>query len=167
LAEVVAPARQPYRLCEDKKIKMTWNEIKTQPDADALMKRFGRFHDSCIREVHISTGYWVSPELSMAAPEDLDTRVRLHIQRQWRDPAAIELLFEEVVRFNLVPAPQNYVSIIYDATLLVREGIIHWSPETNWDPERPDANSETWISAKQLKWREVDNWLVLRHGVRS
>jgi len=51
------------------------DEIKTQSDIDALMKRFGGFHDSCIREAHIWTGYWVSPDFSMSVSQDLDTRV--------------------------------------------------------------------------------------------
>jgi hypothetical protein len=148
---------------------LTWNEIKTQSDADALMERFGGFHDSCIREVHICTGYWVRSDFSMEVPKGWDTKVRVHVQRQWKDPAAIELLFEEVTRVNLVPAPPDYISIIYGATLLIREGIIQWSPKTNWNPDHPEANSETWISAKQLKWREVDNWLgePLQYGPKD
>ena len=148
---------------------MTWNEIKTQSDADVLMERFGGFHDSCIREVHIWTGYWVCSDFSMQVPKSWDMKVRLHVQRQWRDPAAIELLFEDVTRVNLVPSPPDYVSIIYDATLLIREGIIHWSPEPNWNPDHSDANSETWISAKRLRWREVDSWLgeALQYGPKE
>ena len=39
---------------------------------------------------------------------------------------------EEVTRFNLVPTPDNYDTIIYDATLLVRDGTIFWSREVYW-----------------------------------
>ncbi len=148
---------------------MSWNKIKTQADAEALMARFGGFHDSCIREAYIWTGYWVSPELNMTVPPELDTRVRLHIQRQWKNPMAIELLFEEVTRFNLTPAPENYESIIYYAKLIVLDDLIHWAPSGNWNPDCPDINLDTWISARKLKWREVDHWIgeTLHYGPKD
>ena len=100
----------------------------------AFMVVFGHFHDSCIREAHLWTGHWVSPTLSMACSGDLDTRIRFLIQRQFKNPSAIELQFEEVTRFNLVPTPENYDSIIYSATLLVQDKIIFWSLDAGWDP---------------------------------
>jgi hypothetical protein len=145
---------------------MSWKEIKTQADADDLMARFGGFHDGCIREAHIWTDSWVSPDLSMSVGINLDTRVRFHIQRQWKDPMAIELLFEEVIRFNLAPSPENCDSTIIYATLIVRDGSILWAPTGNWDHDHPDCNFYTWISARKLKWREVDSWIgeKLRYG---
>jgi hypothetical protein len=134
---------------------MEWKEIKTQADADALMTTFGDFHDGCLREAHLWTDHWVSPELSMSCPGNLDNRIRFLIQRQFKNPSAIELLFEEVTRFNLVPTPDNYDTIIYDATLLVQDGQIFWSPENAWKPDKPRRDESTWISAKKLRWREV------------
>lgn len=143
---------------------MDWIKVETQADADMLMEVCGHFHDSCIREAHLWTGHWVSPTLSMSCPGDLDTKIRFLIQRQFKNPSAIELLFEEVARFNLVPTPEDYDSIIYSATLLVKE-IIFWSPEADWNPADPERDDDTWISAMKLSWREVD-WLGedLRYG---
>ena len=137
---------------------MDWNEIKTQSDADALMKAFGGFHDGCIREAHFWTDHWVSKDLSMECPGNLDNRIRFLVQRQFRNPVAIELLFEKVTRFNLVPTPDNYDTIIYGATLLVRDDNIYWSPKGGWSPDSSQRDEETWISAKSLRWREVE-WL--------
>ena len=106
--------------------EMNWNEINTQADADALMDLFGDFHDGCIREAHLWTDHWVSADLSMSCPGHLDNRIRLLIQRQFRDPAAIELLFEQVTRVNLVPTPDNYDTIIFGASLLIRDGTVFW-----------------------------------------
>ena len=144
---------------------MEWKEIKTQVDADDLMKIFGDFHDSCIREAHLWTDYWVSHELSMACSGHLDNKIRFLIQRQFDNPSAIELFFEQVTRFNLVPSPENYDSIILSATLLVRDDSVFWSPEGDWSPEEPNRDKSTWVSAKELRWREVD-WLGkdLRYG---
>lgn len=137
---------------------MNWNEIKTQTDADDLMELFGGFHDGCLREAHLWTGHYVAPDLSMSCPDNLDDRIRFLIQRQYRNPAAIELLFEQVTRFNLVPTPENYDTIIFGATLLVRDDAIFWSPDSRWTPDCSERDSYTWMSAKKLSWREVD-WL--------
>ncbi len=137
---------------------MRWDEIKTQADADALLNIFGVFHDSCIREAHLWTGYWVSRELKMRCPWGLDNNIRLLIQRQSDTLSAIELFFASVTRFNLVPSPENNDSIIYAATLLVQGDTIFWSPVGDWRPERPNRDEFTWVSARELRWREVD-WL--------
>lgn len=140
-------------------IKDGWKTIETQSDADALMDLFGGFHDACIHEAHLWTDHWVHNDLSMSCPGDLDNRIRILIQRQFKNPSAIELLFEEVTRFNLVPTPENYDSIIFEATLLVQKGQIYWSPESNWSPENSERDSDTWVSAKKLRWRDASDWM--------
>jgi hypothetical protein len=147
---------------------MEWNEIKTQADADRLMEVFGDSHDACIHEAHLWTDHWVSPDLSMSCPGSLDNRIRFLIQRQFRAPSVVELLFEQVTRFNLVPTPENYDSIIFSASLVLHDGLIYWSPEGDWNPDDTDRDKSTWISAKVLRWRAVD-WLgpALRYGPKN
>jgi hypothetical protein len=144
---------------------MQWKEVDTQDDADALMEVFGNFHDSCIREAHLWTDHWVSSELSMSCSTHLDVKIRFLIQRQFTKPSAVELLFEYVTRFNLVPSPENCVSVILAATLLVQDGIVFWSPEGDWRPDKPNADEFTWVSARRLRWHEV-GWLgeTLHYG---
>ena len=136
--------------------KMEWKEIKTQADADALMEAFGDFHDSCIREAHLWTGHWVTPELRMRCVPD--NHLRVLFQRQFTSPSAIELVFEYVIRFNLVPPPENYDSIILAATLLVRDGDIFWCPLDDWTREKLNKDEFTWVTAKQLRWRSGLAW---------
>jgi hypothetical protein len=137
---------------------MDWNEIRTQGDADALMKVFGEFHDGCIREAHLWTEHWVGRDLSMSCPDHLDNHIRIAVQRQSTGPAAVELLFDEVTRFTLVPTRENYMAIIFDAVLLVEDAVIYWSPDSRWSPDSPYRDDVTWVSARRLRWREVD-WL--------
>jgi len=148
---------------------MKWNEIKTQSDVDYLMKEFGGFHDSCIREAHIWTDTWVNPDLSMSISSELDVSMRLHIQRQYRDPIAIELFFEEITRINLVPAPENCDAVIISTTIIFSNGLIYWATVDNWNPDNIDYNDNTWISAKKLKWRKVDDWIgpILQYGLKE
>jgi hypothetical protein len=143
---------------------MLWNVIATQSDAEALLQQFGNFHDACVKEAHVWTGHWVSEDLAMAV--DPTTRVRLLIQRQFRPLSAIELLFEGVTRFNLAPAPENYESIIFEARLVVRDGLIYWAETGNWEPDSADRDSYTWIAAAAAKWRDATEWLgeALRYG---
>lgn len=129
------------------------------------MEAFGDFHDACLREVHLWTQHWVDERLSMNVSPGPDTRLRMLVQRQWRSPAAVELLFEEIERFCLVGAPENHDSIIMGASLLVREDGIYWSPERDWSPEGPRGQDASWVRARRLSWRAVD-WLGpgLRYG---
>ena len=135
-------------------VEMNWTTVESQIDADALMKRFGRFHDGCLREAHLWTGYWVSDDLSMVCPDGLHNSIRMLIQRQFENPSAIELLFEEVTRFNLV-CIENSDSIILGATLLVQDGAVYWSPYDDWSLSSSDRDEITWLSSHKLKWREV------------
>jgi hypothetical protein len=70
-----------------------------------------------------------------------------------------------ITRLNLVPGGVNYDSIIFGARLFVQEDNIYWSPDLDWSLDGPKRDTLTWISAKKLRWREVD-WLgsTLRYG---
>ena len=59
-----------------------WKPLSSQADLDQLMNIFGHFHDGCIREAHVWTEHFVDTDLRMSCTGDLDTRVRLLIQRQ-------------------------------------------------------------------------------------
>ena len=153
---------------------MSWKTIETQADADTLMEKFRKFHDGCIREAHLWTGHWVSSDRSMSVATGLDNQIRILIQVSWPKASAIELWFEEITRFNLVPSPENSDSIIFGSVLLARDGTIFWSPEDCWDlPETfldvsGLGDNYTWITARKLRWREVD-WLgeELRYGPKQ
>ncbi len=142
---------------------MNWFTVRSEPDVEKLMNEFGEFHDGCLREVHIWTGHYVDEDLSMVCASELDTQVRMLIQRQFRNPSAIELLFEQVTAFHLSPSPQNYDSIIFTATLKFKEdGSIYWAD--NYGEEQDD--DVTWVTAKVLSWRPVSEWMgkQLRYG---
>ncbi|XER11090.1 hypothetical protein SATMO3_12600 [Sporomusa aerivorans] len=59
-----------------------WKEVKTEHDIENLMRVFNRFHDSCLKELHLWTDHYVSPDLSMAVSGELDCKVRILVQRQ-------------------------------------------------------------------------------------
>lgn len=106
-----------------------WHLISSQRDAERLMSTFGLFHDGCIREAHLWGGYFVASDLSMACPTTPDFKCRVLIQRQWENPAAVELLFDGVSQFSAA-APSGYDRIIMSATLVVEDNKVIWSPDS-------------------------------------
>jgi len=97
---------------------------------------------------------------------DLDTRVRLLVQRQFPNPSAIELLFERVVSFHLQPAPQNYDSIIFEATMLLDGDVVLWADSSDWTYTSENRDSFTWVAAQKVSWRDASEWMGsdLRYG---
>ena len=138
-------------------MKMSWKQVKTASDVEDVLTRFGGFHDSCLREIHLWTEHYVADNLSMSCPGHLDTHARLLFQRQFRNPSAIELVFHQVVGLCVVPSPENYDSIIFDASLTLKDGVFRWT-----DGE----DQGTWIAARELWWREASEWMgsELRYG---
>jgi hypothetical protein len=143
-----------------------WNSISSQSDIENLLKIFSYFHDTCLHEAHIWTEHWVSPDLSMHCSGELDTRIRLLVQRQLKNPSAVELSFEQVVTFHLQPSPQNCDSIILGATMLLDNGIFYWADTIGWKYTADSRDSSTWIAARKIAWRDVSDWMGadLRYG---
>lgn len=145
---------------------MNWLPLATSQDLEALLTRFGGFHDACLREIHVWTETYVGPDLGMTCPSHLDTRARVLIQRQFRDPAAIELLFEEVVGLHVIPTGEHHDSIIFSASLIRRGPVTYWADVADWEPDAENRDGATWIGAHRVSWRDASSWLGpdLRYG---
>lgn len=137
---------------------MEWVEIKGNDDIKGLLELFGYFHDSCLKELMMWTDSYVDHDRSMSVGLGLDTKMQMLFHRQFNNPSAIEILFEQVTHFQLKPSPENYDSIIYDATLILKDGTLYWADTSDWTLN--DHNGEvTWISAKKVKWRDASDWM--------
>ncbi|WP_339147191.1 MULTISPECIES: hypothetical protein [unclassified Sutcliffiella] len=142
---------------------MEWKELKDRNDIYNLLETFGEFHDSCLKELYMWTESYVDESLSMGMSTDLDTNVRILFQRQNDNPSAIELLFEGVTQFHIVPSPINYDPVIYEAKLILHEGYFYWADDLDWEPNTYTQGANSWISAKNLKWRDVSSWMGKRN----
>ena len=138
---------------------MNWHELREESDIKDLLERFGYFHDGCLREMHMWTGTYVDEDFSMSVSGELDTNVKMLFQRQYSNPSAIELLFEGVTGIHIIPTPENYDSIIRDATILKCNHNFYWADDSNFHPGKGIENGVSWIAAKKLKWREANNWM--------
>jgi hypothetical protein len=141
---------------------MEWKELKDNNDIDNFIDAFGGFHDSCLKELYMWTESYVDENLSMGMSADLDTNVRILFQRQCSNPSAIELLFEGVTQFHIVPSPINHDRIIYEAKLILHEGLFYWAVGDEWEPNNFNQGTNSWISARNLKWRDVSLWMGKR-----
>src|SRR5471030_561709 len=101
-------------------VSRSWQDLRTQTEIEKLMSLFGHFHDACVREIHVVTGHYVDQELSMHV--DWRTTVHMLIQRQFVDPSAIELRFEEVVGLRICPPSPDFEAIIFGAAFFLRDG---------------------------------------------
>ncbi len=145
---------------------MNWREVSNQANLDELTDIFGEFHDACLKEMHLWTDTWVEPNLSMSVGTGWSYHARLLFQRQWKDPSAIEIIFDEIRSVHIALSPPNYDDIIFSATLLLKDGVFFWAEAGNWQPDDPNCNDITWIAASQMKWRDVSGWMGedLRYG---
>lgn len=140
------------QVCHSREAQLEdWKEVVTQEDADALLGRFGWFHDGCIREAHFWGGHWVGEGLVMRVPWDPrdSLKVRMPVQRQFKDPSAMEMVFTAVLRWNLV-SPGNSDAMIFGATLLVRDGVVYSSAAELWEPVIPVADHRLWVGAERI-----------------
>ncbi|KAA9333602.1 hypothetical protein [Adhaeribacter soli] len=125
-----------------------WKEIKTEAEIEQLLQSYGSFHDSCLRDLHISTREYVDEKLAMGF--DNKNIATLLFQRQFATNPVLELKFEDVDRLNFNPLGPEYYGIIYEATFKKVKDLFYWANEPDWEIGDEDAN---WISAKKVYWR--------------
>lgn len=117
-----------------------WNYVRTQEDADLLMKEFYFFHDSKLTKLFYEEEY-----KKITAVFD---------NYGWTQ--TVELCFEGVYTLRICPRTGKYIddiSSIYDATLLVRQETVFWA-DSYMENENFDYEG-SYIKALNLKWRTI------------
>jgi hypothetical protein len=137
--------------------KRNWQDLAMPAQIERLMSLFGNFHDACLREMHVVTGHYVNPNLSMHV--DWRTTVHMLVQRQYAELSAIELRFEEVVALHVCPPPPDSSANILSAALFLRDGVLYWADNSDWTPESPELGDVTWVAARKASWRDAGEWL--------
>lgn len=140
-------------------MEIKWNAVKTDEDIKNVLDHFGHFHDACLKEAKYISGSYVNENYSMKPIDDL-RQVNIIIQKQNRIHSVIEFQFEGIERLNIVPAEANYDSIISGVLLELRDGYIYFADYgINIDELEKYSSRITWIKAKRLKWREVNQYI--------
>lgn len=125
-----------------------WTEIKNNSDIDNLMEMYGFFHDSCLRDIYITTREFVDEKLAMHFDNKLTAT--LLFQRQFGPNSVLELRFDNIEQFNFRPFTETENAVIYDASLIIAEGLFYWADFADW---KIGDNDSIWISGQKLFWR--------------
>ena len=125
-----------------------WREVKRQIDIDELLEVYGYFHDSCIRDIYISTKEFVDEKRAMHFDNKLVAS--MIFQRQFKEAPILELKFEDVAHINFKPFSLTDRAVIYNVTLKKEDGLFYWADFAEWEKDDHDA---VWISGAKLFWR--------------
>jgi len=126
-----------------------WTEVNDKSDIDKLMDLYSYFHDSCLRDIYISTREFVDQKLAMHFDNKLTASFLF--QKQYGPITVLELKFEDIEQFNFRPFTETENAVIYDATLIFANGLFYWADFADW--KMGDSDS-IWISGKRLFWRQ-------------
>lgn len=139
---------------------MSWQEIREDRDIENLFSSFGNFHDSIIREVHLWAKRYVDVDLSMSFPPDIsDQSASLLFQRQASGMMAVQLHFDGLSGFNLVPNSSNQDGILMGAKMLILDSVVYWAADRDWLPSRSDKNYCTWVAGKKAFWQAREDYI--------
>jgi len=93
-------------------------------------------------------------------PVDNLRRLSVIFQRQFEDPSTIEIIFEKLIKLNLVPTPEEYTGNITCAYMNIVDDVIYWAEDEYFDPVKLDEYDDfTWISSFSAKWRIAEQYL--------
>ncbi|AOY76024.1 hypothetical protein [Clostridium formicaceticum] len=135
---------------------MSWKVIESKSDVDYLNDIFGNFHDSYLKEMCFSSGSYIREDLSMY--ECNSPVARFLFQRQWENPAVIEIEFRDVIQINIKPEEKDQFTDIVTAHLYFDNNVFFWSTR-DYEIHEDGKDNHTWIAAKFVQWRVRDEFL--------
>ena len=133
-----------------------WNTISSKEDLDSFISVFGGFHDSCLKEMKYNSGAYVANDLSMY-PYNKERLLRLIFQRQYDNPAAIEMEVSGLIimRLSLKDA-DLYTCEILGATMIMAEDRIYWCDCAGVSEEDLMNYEGILICGSQIRWRPLE-----------
>ena len=159
------PMHPPWKGCDS----VNWNEINTAEDREQFLEAVQSLHDSCIVQAVYTPSTYVEENGAMH-PINTHSQLVITLQQQILGGGrnTIDLRFEEIALFQLFPRPPRYDSIIYDCTLLRRDGLFYWADfhtsriDASFgsiDLSDPGRDAGTWVVAEKMFWKmEQTGW---------
>ena len=142
-----------------------WIDIHNEADLNQLLETYGGFHDSCLKELRYVSGAYVRDNLWMHPFND-QRKLYLLMQRQSESNSVLELEFSGLVQMNLQPNDENYTCEILDVSMFLEDGKIWWG-DSSWFQTEREKYDGTWLCAKQVRWRILENGLGNRELYES
>lgn len=134
-----------------------WNKIETESDITNFMKDMNDLSDSCIKEIKYVSGGYVNEDLSMYA-QNLKRNLYICIQRQYNKFSTIELMFQGVVKFNMIPRNEHKDCVIYDSSLIKKQNLYYWADYEDLDINNIEEYG-TLVIAEHVYWRNINTCL--------
>lgn len=100
-----------------------WHEVETVEQLDELLELVGGFHDGILKELHWVNLAYIGDDLGMRVCQG--SCARLVIQRQYRNPSAVELHIEGMQHFDI-----DARDFVFGSQACEREGFLCLSIET-------------------------------------
>jgi len=125
-------------------------DVRTLDELDAFLNVVGGFHDGIIKEVHWVNNDHICEDLSMLPYQR--ARVRMLVQRQRKNPSAVELVFEDVWRMRL-----DTLSFIFDSDLAAEEPPKGFGADGLPLLVLKMESSE--VVFAQMRWRDASEWM--------
>ncbi len=125
-----------------------FTEVTNQEEMDAFLEWIGFFHDGVLKEFHAVNHASVKQSLMMSILASWNMRMLL--QRQFRNPSAVEIIFCQVQSFS-TSAPESVD--IYEGAGTV---VIQKTDEQRVISLDIDGNK---ISCYQLFYRDASEWM--------
>ena len=144
---------------------MNWKEIITEQDQEQFLETAQSLHDSCIVQAVYTPNTYVEENGAMQ-PINTHSQLTITLQQQILGGGrnTIDLSFKKNVLFR----PPRYDSIIYDCTLLHRDGLFYWADFYTFridasfgsiDLSDPGRDAGTWVVAEKMFWKmEQTGW---------
>lgn len=134
-----------------------WNKIETETDILDFMKNMDNLSDSCIKEIKYVSGGYVNEDLSMHA-HNSKRYLYICFQRQYSSLSTIELMFQGVKKFNMVPRNEHQDCVIYDSSFIKNRDLFFWADYEELDINHIDEYG-TLVIAEQVYWRSINTGL--------
>ena len=159
------PMHPPLKGCDP----VNWKEIISAEDCEQFLEAVQSLHDSCIVQAVYTPSTYVEENGAMH-PINTHSQLVITLQQQILGGGrnTIDLRFEEIALFQLFPRPPRYDSIIYDCTLLRRDGLFYWADfhtsriDASFgsiDLSDPGRDAGTWVVAEKMFWKmEQTGW---------
>lgn len=125
-----------------------WNYIETNDDIQNLMEMFGGFHDSVLKSLEYVSGSRKGKEGILVTD---NIRQVSMIFDSFSD--SMEVVFEGVLALNLRPARDNYDSLIFAATIMMKDETFLFYDD-DIDSELEDYVG-TWVNSLGIRWRFI------------
>ncbi len=123
-----------------------FNEVKTTEDMEKFLSVVGGFHDGVLKEIHALNSAFVHENLSMAYSFKYD--MRLLVQRQWKNPSAVEIILGNVIEVKL-EEPDCIWSSSGKVVSCNADGI----SEITLDLDN------SYFTCRRMFWRDASEWM--------